>query len=106
MAAFVLSMEGVLLLGVIVWQFKAWSRALLSITSNRFALFVVVYVFISIVAFSAFGNFSILGRQRLQMLPVFFMLLAYPVKPTTLLRHGRSLLARKRQVSESLSGIG
>ena len=77
-AALMLSLEGVFLAGLVIWRFKGIKSAILSAKSDPLILFILVYILLFIAAFSVVGNFSILGRQRLQMLPFFFMLLAYP----------------------------
>ena len=76
-AALVLSMEGVFFLALTVWRFGSIKNALWDARSDPFLIFIFVYSAVCIIAFSSFGNFSIVGRQRLQFLPVFFMLLSY-----------------------------
>lgn len=98
-AALVLSMEGVFFLMLTIWRFGSIKKALWDAKSDPFLIFILVYSAVCIIAFSSFGNFSIVGRQRLQFLPVFFMLLSYqrPVKETVravLPRRSRALKAR------------
>ena len=50
---------------------------------NPYVTFAVVYVAAFIWAFSGFGNFGILARQRVLMLPFFLVLLALPKKQDT-----------------------
>jgi hypothetical protein len=78
-AALALALEGSVLLALTVWRFRNILAALRSARSNPYLIFVFVYSFVCILAFTSFGNFSIVGRQRLQFLPLFFMLLAYPI---------------------------
>jgi hypothetical protein len=78
-AALALALEGSVLLVLTVWRFRNIMAALRSARSNPYLIFVIVYSIVCILAFTSFGNFSIVGRQRLQFLPLFFMLLAYPV---------------------------
>ena len=78
-AALVLALEGVVLLGLTIWRFRNIMSALLATRSNPYLIFIFVYSLVCILAFTSFGNFSIIGRQRLQFLPLFFMLLAYPI---------------------------
>jgi hypothetical protein len=40
--------------------------------------FVVVYGLLFVVAFSSIGNFGIIARERVQLLPFFLVLLAAP----------------------------
>jgi hypothetical protein len=78
-AALALALEGSTLLALTIWRFRNILAALRAARSNPYLIFVFVYSFVCILAFTSFGNFSIVGRQRLQFLPLFFMLLAYPI---------------------------
>ena len=78
MVAFVLSMEGMTLLGLTLYQHKAVRKGLFSIRKNPYVIFIVLYTLAFMVAFMAISNFSILGRQRLMLMPFFFMLLCHP----------------------------
>ena len=77
-AALVLSLEGVLLAAMMLWRFRSIKAAIAAARSDPFLLFILVYAVLFIPVFMALGNFSLLGRQRLQLLPLIFMLLAYP----------------------------
>lgn len=78
MAALALALESSSLLGLTIVRFGSIRAAIASARSDPFVLFILVYIVLCILAFTSFGNFSIVGRQRLQFLPLFFMLLAYP----------------------------
>ncbi len=82
LAALVLSLEGGLLGALMLFRIRSITSALGRVLSDPFVLFVVVYAVMFTLAFTVVGNFSILGRQRLQMLPLLFMLLAFPVAST------------------------
>jgi hypothetical protein len=72
------SLEGMFLLVLAV---RAWPRLrnlLKLMRTNSYIVFAVVYASAFIVAFSGFGNFGILARQRVLMLPFFLVLLALP----------------------------
>jgi hypothetical protein len=72
------ALEGVLLLVLLV---RAWPRLRHLLTVMRqtpYVTFAVVYTASFIWAFSGFGNFGILARQRVLMLPLFLVLLALP----------------------------
>jgi len=77
-AALILSFEGLLLMGLSVWRLRNFTKTILSVRSDPYALFIVAYAILFVVVYTAIGNFSILGRQRLMMLPLLFMLLACP----------------------------
>jgi hypothetical protein len=72
------SLEGLLLLVLTV---RAWPRLRhlpRLMRTNSYLVYAVVYVSAFIVAFSGFGNFGILARQRVLMIPLFIVLLALP----------------------------
>ncbi len=72
------SMEGLVLiwLTVAAWpRLRALPRLL---RRNPYLVFVVVYTLGFIIAFAGFGNFGILARQRVLMIPLFLVLLALP----------------------------
>lgn len=71
-------LEGLLLLVLLA---RAWPKLRHLFTVMRrspFITFAVVYAACFIWAFSGFGNFGILARQRVLMLPFFLVLLALP----------------------------
>jgi hypothetical protein len=77
-------LEGVFLLTLTV---AAWPRLRgipRFVRRNPYVLFVMVYSSAFIVAFSGFGNFGVLARQRVLMLPFFLVLLALPKKDQAL----------------------
>lgn len=88
-------LEGLLLIYLTV---KAWPqlRHLPSLMRrNPYVTFCVVYVLAFVWAFSGFGNFGILARQRVLMIPFFLVLLALP--SATVLK-GQKRLAPKELV--------
>lgn len=73
------SLEGLVLLGltIVAWpRLKALPRLL---RRNPYLVFAVVYTVGFIIAFAGLGNFGILARQRVLMLPFFLVLLALPM---------------------------
>lgn len=72
----VASVEGLLLLGITwVSRRRLW-RALRDLRRNSYILFAVVYTVLFIFAFSNFSNFGILARERVQMLPLYLVVLS------------------------------
>ncbi len=72
------SLEGLLLLGLTV---KAWPRLRRLPKLARqwpYLLFALAFIALFIWAFSGFGNFGILARQRVLMMPFFLVFLALP----------------------------
>lgn len=72
------ALEGVLLLGLAVASTGRLLRLPRTAWRRPYVLFAAVYVLLFVVAFSNIGNFGILTRQRTQLLPLFFVLLAIP----------------------------
>ncbi len=73
--AAVTSIEGSLLLLVVVVRFRSILAALRSVRRTPYVAVAVVYVAGSIVALSAVANFGIIARQRTLLYPMFFVLL-------------------------------
>lgn len=77
LAALVLSLEGVMFASVLAWRLGSIKKAVFQLFSSPYLIFVLVYIVLFIPVFTTMGNFSLLGRQRLQLLPFVFMLVAY-----------------------------
>ena len=78
--ALVSSLEGVFLLGLMVASRRRFRQALRMMWRRPFIAFAFTYSLMFIIAFSSFGNFGLLARQRSQLFPlalVFFALPAY-----------------------------
>lgn len=71
------ALEGVALLGLLVWRLRSVLRAWIRAFRDGYLAFVVIYVSLFVVSFSTISNFGILVRQRVQLLPFLFVLLAY-----------------------------
>jgi hypothetical protein len=79
--ALVSSLEGMGLMALMVYRWRAVKTALTGFRRNSFFLFLVVYAAIFIVLFSAIGNFGIIARQRVQLFPFVFMWIACLPRP-------------------------
>ena len=75
--ALIQSLEGVIFIGLVLWRIKSIGKAVVSLISNPYVRFILLYVIAFIVVFSLVGNFGILARQRTMMLPFFLMLMAF-----------------------------
>jgi len=73
------SMEGLFLLGRTIVSWPRLQQLPALMRRSPYLVFAVVYMLGFIIAFSQFGNFGILARQRVLMLPFFLALLALPV---------------------------
>jgi hypothetical protein len=74
----VASLEGVLLLGLTVASWRRLRRLPRALWANPYVTYAFVYSALFVLAFANFANFGILARQRVQLLPLFLVLLAMP----------------------------
>ena len=70
------SLEGLVLLALSVRAWPAIRRLPQMMRQNAYVVFAMTYSMAFVIAFSGFGNFGILSRQRVLMLPFFLILLA------------------------------
>jgi hypothetical protein len=75
--ALVATVEGMLLLALVLYRWRRLVRGLATSTRNSYLTLIITYMFLFIVIFSGISNFGILVRQRVQLLPFLFMLIAY-----------------------------
>ena len=71
--------EGVLLLGLAAASWRRLRRLPHFLVRNPYVMFCFVYCALFILAFSNFSNFGILARERVQVLPMFLVVLALPL---------------------------
>lgn len=77
--AVVASLEGLFLLGLVVWSWRRVLAAGRQFLRSPFLAFALTYSLLFCVAFSSIGNFGILARQRVQLYPVLVVVLALPL---------------------------
>ncbi len=75
------SLEGVLLAGLTLASLRRLAAIPHHLRRFPYVAFAVVFVGVFIWAFSAFSNFGILARQRVQVLPFLLVLLSLPPRP-------------------------
>jgi len=75
---FVTAAEGTFLMLLTVVRFRWVLAALRSSRRQAYVAFAAAYTGVAIVAFSALANFGLLDRQRVQILPLYFVLLSIP----------------------------
>ena len=101
------SLEGVFLLGLFVLSWPRLRRLPKEMLRNPYVVFACTYSLMFMLAFSSFGNFGILARQRAQMFPLILIILALPaIKNTTTRRSrrgGRTLIPEHAVISPSPS---
>ena len=74
------ALEGVVLVVLAARALPRIRRLPALMARNPYVTFCVVYVSSFVWAFSGFGNFGILARQRVLMIPLFLVLLALPTR--------------------------
>jgi hypothetical protein len=72
------SMEGLVLMGLFVGSWRRLAQLPRYMMRNPFVAFALVYSLIFVFAFSTFGNFGIITRQRVQVFPFVLVLLCLP----------------------------
>ena len=76
--ALVSSLEGVLLMVLIATSWRRFARLPRLMAKRPFVSLSVIYIVLFVYAFSVIGNFGILVRERVQVLPFVLMLAALP----------------------------
>jgi hypothetical protein len=76
--ALVAAAEGSFLLVLAGSRFRWFVRALGSVRRQPYVAFAFAYVTLFVIAFSAVANFGLLARERVQVLPLFLVLLTIP----------------------------
>jgi hypothetical protein len=72
------ALEMTFLFGFSVARWRWILAALRSVRRQPFVAFAVVYVAFTVLAFSGLANFGLLARERVQLLPLFLVLLTVP----------------------------
>lgn len=72
------SLEGVLLLSLAVLGWRRLKQLPGYLHRNPFMVCAVVFLIVYVLAFAGFGNFGILARQRVLVMPFAYMLLSLP----------------------------
>jgi hypothetical protein len=79
-AAVFTALEGTLLAGLIVASRKRIKRVLRMSLQNAYVAFSIAYTFAFIYGFASVSNFGILARERSQLFPILFIILAVPLR--------------------------
>ena len=77
------SAEGIVIVGLCVVRRRSIGRALVGVVGDRVLRFYVATLLLFIYAFAALNNFGNLSRQRSQIYPFLFFLLAFDPRPRT-----------------------
>lgn len=76
--ALLAAVEGTLLLCLTFLRFPRILRAIRNLRRHSYVAFALFYTLLFALAFSSFGNFGILTRQRVQLWPFYILLFALP----------------------------
>ena len=71
--------EGLILMGICILSARRFRRLPVELVRRPYVAFSFVYTLAFIYAFSSLSNFGILARERVQVLPMLFVLLCVPV---------------------------
>ena len=85
-----------ILLALVVASWKRLASIPRQLRSNPYVMLAVAYILMFVFAFGTIANFGILARERSQLMPFVFVLLAVPIaaKPERLKRVRRARKAR------------
>ena len=72
------AIEGTALLILCLLRFGGAGRAIGSLRRQPYVVFCLVFTVLFIVAYSSFANFGLLARQRVQLYPLFLVLISIP----------------------------
>lgn len=103
--ALMTSLEGLFLLGLFVLAWPRLRRLPGELLRTPYLTFVCTYSLLFMLAFSSFGNFGILARQRVQLFPFVFVLLALPAVGEVV-EHRRDTQGRRRYAGPPLVAVG
>jgi hypothetical protein len=90
------SLEGLFLLGLFALSWKRLRKLPRDCLRTPYLAFAAVYSVLFMLAFSSFGNFGILARQRAQLFPLALVVLALPTIASSTPGSGSALTRRRR----------
>ena len=90
LSALASSLEGLALITIVATSWRRLWTALRRLRSSPFITMSAAYIAMFCYAFSAIANFGILARERVQVLPILFILLALPASRRVTDEQGRT----------------
>lgn len=99
-AGIVTALEGMVLLGLFVWNAPRLARLPAMMIARPYVAFALVYTLVFAFAFSAISNFGILARQRTQLFPIAVVVLTVPFE-ASLATRGKLLAERQQLLASS-----
>ena len=89
----VAALEGTALLVWCLWRWRWILAAIASVRRQPYVAMAITYIGLFVFGFSSIANFGIIARQRVQVLPFLFVLLAIPPK------EGGEVAERRRSIA-------
>lgn len=99
--ALIQAFDGALLAGILILSSARFVRAIRSEGQNPITIFSIVFMLMSVIALATLGNFGLLARQRVIVLPFIFMMIS-AVKSEA--RRRRSRAGVEQQAQEASAG--
>ena len=75
------SVDGILLMGLMLWCARSLKEVILSLGSNGYVVFILSFVIMLSIGLMTIANFGTLARERPMLLPLFLMLFALAPRP-------------------------
>lgn len=105
MNSLIAAAEGLLLVGLVAISWRRVASFPRLALRRPFLVFATTYILLFSIGFSFIGNFGILARQRVQVMPIVLILLALPPLPRRSLAGGRpSLFDAPAEESADVAG--
>jgi len=98
--ALMASFESLVLLGLVARRWRLWKALPGLLRRHSYLVFTLVYTLLFVWAFSRFGNFGIVARQRVLVLPFVLILASLPAMLPTVPSRTRSARARSGAVNQ------
>lgn len=99
----VVSLEGLLLLWLVVASWARIRAAVRLVGQNGYLAYCLAYAVLVIIAFSSFRNAGTLDRERIQLLPILFVMLSLTPASSRYVRPVARRMVRSRPASPNLA---
>jgi hypothetical protein len=76
--AFLAALEGTVLAVICLFRWRWGVAAIRSLRRDPYVVFCLAYTVLFVIAFSSFANFGLLTRERVQLYPIFLVLISIP----------------------------
>jgi len=76
--AFLTALEGAVLLALFLLRLRWFAAAIRSLRRQPYVVFCLAFTVLFVLAYSSFANFGLLARERVQLYPLFLVLISIP----------------------------